>query len=106
MASIELAADDVVVTLDPDTLDLLREEIRSAAAESGGDGAGLDPDVLDVLREEIRAAGGVSDQVVDALREELKALRRRLAVKAAEKVLDEAQLAQIADAVAERLGKG
>ena len=39
-------------------------------------------------------------------REELKALRRRIAVKAAERVLDDQQLAQIADAVAARLEKG
>ena len=65
--------------------------------------AGLDPDTLDLLREEIRAAGAVPDQVLDALRQELKALRRRLAVKAQERVLSDEQLRAIADAVAERL---
>lgn len=67
--------------------------------------AGIDPEALAELRDEIRAAGGVSDQTVDALRDELKALRRRIAVKASERVLDDQQLAQIADAVAERLGR-
>ena len=66
-------------------------------------GATIDPDTLELLREEIRAAGTVSDQVIDALRDELKALRRRIAVKATERVLDDQQLAQIADAVAARL---
>lgn len=65
--------------------------------------AGLDPDTVDMLRDEIRAAGAIGDQVVDALREELKALRRRIAVKATERVLDDQQLAHIADAVAARL---
>src|SRR5690606_16399542 len=65
--------------------------------------ATIDPDTLELLREEIRAAGTVSDQVIDALRDELKALRRRIAVKAGERVLDDQQLAQIADAVVARL---
>lgn len=65
--------------------------------------ATIDPDTLEQLREEIRAAGTVSDQLIDALRDELKALRRRIAVKATERVLDDQQLAQIADAVAARL---
>lgn len=98
------------------SLDALRvqiDELRDVLAERAGapadpapaEVAELDPAVVEVLREEIRAAGGVSDGVVDALREELKALRRRLAVKASERVLDDAQLDQIADAVAERLGR-
>ncbi len=95
---------EVVATIDPDTIDLLRAEIRAAAGDVPA-GGGIDAEDLADLRDEIRAAGGVSDQVVDALREELKALRRRIAVKAQEKVLDDAQLAQIADAVAERLGR-
>lgn len=68
--------------------------------------ATLDDATLEALRDEIRAAGAIGDQVVDALREELKALRRRIAVKAAERVLDDQQLAQIADAVAARLDQG
>ncbi len=93
-------------------LDSLRQTVAAAGATDEPAGpvsadvyATLDPDTIDLLREEIRAAGGVADQVVDALGDELKALRRRLAVKAAEKVLDEEQLAQIADAVAARLGQ-
>ena len=66
-------------------------------------GATIDPDTVELLREEIRAAGAIPDQVIDALRDELKALRRRIAVKATERVLDDQQLAQIADAVAARL---
>lgn len=77
-----------------------RPEPEPAPAEGG---AGIDADTVAMLRDEIRAAGAVSDQVVDALRDELKALRRRIAVKAAEQVLDDQQLAQIADAVAARL---
>ena len=77
-----------------------RAEPEPAPAEGG---AGIDADTVAMLRDEIRAAGAVSDQVVDALRDELKALRRRIAVKAAEQVLDDQQLAQIADAVAARL---
>lgn len=89
--------------------------LRAAVAQRGPGGgdagdegelvATIDPDTIDLLREEIRSAGGVSDQVVDALREELKALRRRLAVKAQEKVLSDEQLALIAEAVVERLEK-
>jgi len=67
--------------------------------------ATIDPDTVEALREEIRAAGAIPDQVIDALREELKALRRRIAVKATERVLDDQQLAQIADAVAARLAE-
>lgn len=89
----------------------LREELDRVASLAPSDAspsevhATVDPETVDLLREEIRAASGVADQVIDALREELKALRRRLAVKAAERVLDDQQLAQIADAVAERLGR-
>ena len=67
--------------------------------------ASIDPSTVESLRDEIRASGAIGDQVVDALREELKALRRRIAVKASERVLDEQQLAQIADAVAARLAE-
>ncbi len=80
-----------------------RPEPEPAPAAAAG-GATIDPDTVELLREEIRAAGTVSDQVIDALRDELKALRRRIAVKATERVLDDQQLAQIADAVAARLG--
>lgn len=66
---------------------------------------GLDADTVELLRDEIRAAGAIADQVIDGLREELKALRRRMAVKASERVLDDQQLAQIADAVAARLAQ-
>lgn len=67
--------------------------------------ASIDPSTVESLRDEIRASGAIGDQVVDALREELKALRRRIAVKASERVLDEQQLAQIADAVVARLAE-
>ncbi|HEY1117166.1 MAG TPA: hypothetical protein VGE43_05650, partial [Acidimicrobiales bacterium] len=67
--------------------------------------ATLDPEAIASLRDEIRAAGAIPDHVIDALREELKALRRRIAVKASERVLDDQQLAQIADAVAARLAQ-
>jgi hypothetical protein len=80
------------------------EELAQASAPAPTDvRARLDADTLEELRDEIRAAGAVSDQVIDALRDELKALRRRIAVKASERVLDDDQLAQIADAVAQRL---
>lgn len=67
--------------------------------------AGIDPETVAMLRDEIRAAGAIGDQVVDALRGELKALRRRIAVKASERVLDDQQLTQIADVVAARLAQ-
>lgn len=82
--------------------------VATAAAEPSAapaPRAALDPEAIDSLRDEIRAAGAIPDQVIDALREELKALRRRIAVKASERVLDDQQLAQIADAVAARLAQ-
>ena len=94
-------------------LDAAAEATAASVAESAARPApepapastagGLDPDTVELLRDEIRASGAIGDQVVDALREELKALRRRIAVKASERVLDDQQLAQIADAVAARL---
>lgn len=78
-----------------------RPEPAPAPAVQGA----LDQETIEVLRDEIRASGAIADQVVDALREELKALRRRIAVKASERVLDDQQLAQIADAVAVRLAE-
>lgn len=80
-------------------------EVQPEPAPPAAVHAAVDPEAIDMLRDEIRAAGAISDQVVDALRDELKALRRRIAVKAAERVLDEQQLAQIADAVADRLAQ-
>lgn len=59
--------------------------------------------LIATIRAEVAASSGVSDQVVEAIRDELKALRRRISVKADEKVLSDAQLQFIADAVAARL---
>lgn len=85
--------------------------------EAGG-GAGvvevanarLDPDSLDLLREEIRAAasgggGGVSEELLGSLRDELKALRRRIKLRAEGEVFSEEDLDAIANAVAERLNR-
>lgn len=120
-ADVEAIADQVAALRDfvASELDTVRETVSAridaatettvAAASARPEpapaavGATIDPDTLEQLREEIRAAGTVSDQVIDALRDELKALRRRMAVKASERVLDDQQLAQIADAVAARL---
>lgn len=88
-------------------LDALREAVTAPSAPMPEPvPAGIDEETVELLREEIRAAGTVSDQLIEALRDELKALRRRIAVKASEKVLDDQQLAQIADAVAARLAEG
>ena len=102
-ADVEGVADQVAAMRDfvASELDGLRESVRASAPTEVQ--ATVDPATVELLRDEIRAAGGVADQVVDALRDEIKALRRRLAVKAAERVLDDQQLAQIADAVAARL---
>ena len=81
----------------------IAESAARPAPEPAPVAGGIDPDTVELLRDEIRASGAIGDQVVDALREELKALRRRIAVKASERVLDDQQLAQIADAVAARL---
>lgn len=127
-ADIDTLADQVAALRDfiASELDTLRQTVAArldAAAEAtastvaaaaaqpapqpaGEVQAGIDPETVALLRDEIRTSGAIGDQVVDALREELKALRRRIAVKASERVLDEAQLAQIADAVAARLAEG
>jgi hypothetical protein len=78
---------------------------QPAAQPAGEVQAAIDPETVAMLRDEIRASGAIGDEVVDALREELKALRRRIAVKASERVLDDQQLAQIADVVAARLAQ-
>lgn len=106
------AAPREAATVDTAPLDDLATRLRteldrlSAVGAPAPPAAALDEEALDLLRQEIRAAGGVADQLVEALRDELKALRRRIAVKASEKVLDDEQLDQIAEAVAARLAKG
>lgn len=98
---------DEVVT----ELDGLRQQLDRAAAvsEEPADheptpvAVTVDPDTVALLLAEIRAAGGVSDAVIEALRKELKALRRRIVVRAREEILSEEQLEIIADAVARKL---
>ena len=66
---------------------------------------GVDPDVIDLLREEIRAAGAVPDDLLDQLRKELVALRRRIKLRAEGEIFSDQQLELIADAVARRLAE-
>lgn len=81
-------------TIDPDTIDLLRTEIREAAAsQPSAPAAPAAP----------AAAAGVSDEVLDAVRKELVALRRRIKLRAEGEILSEDQLELIADAVARKL---
>ena len=67
--------------------------------------AGVDPDVIDLLREEIRAAGAVPDDLLDQLRKELVALRRRIKLRAEGEIFSDDQLDLIAEAVARRLAE-
>lgn len=67
--------------------------------------AQVDPDVIDLLREEIRNAGGAGDELVESLTGELKALRRRIRLRAEGELFSDEQLEVIAEAVARRLGE-
>ncbi|MDE0803714.1 MAG: hypothetical protein OSA99_10355, partial [Acidimicrobiales bacterium] len=67
--------------------------------------AQVDPDVIDLLREEIRNAGGAGDELVETLTGELKALRRRIRLRAEGELFSDQQLEVIAEAVARRLGE-
>ncbi len=99
------------VTAEFDSLRQLIDTMASApdrdadAAPEGDEFARIDPDIIDLLREEIRAGGGVSDDVVDALRKELIALRRRIKLRAEGELFSTQQLDHIADAVARRLAE-
>ena len=79
------------------------EPVAPAVAEPAY--ATVDPDVVDLLREEIRAAGAVPDDLLDQLRKELVALRRRIKLRAEGEVLTDDQLDAIADAVARKLAE-
>jgi chromosome segregation ATPase len=76
-----------------------------APAEHADAYASIDPDVIDLLREEIRTAGAVPDDLLDQLRKELVALRRRIALRAEGEIFSDAQLELIADAVARKLAE-
>lgn len=88
---------------------LLDRPVASGAAApsepSSDTYATVDPDVIDLLREEIRGAGSVSDELVETLSGELKALRRRIRLRAEGEIFSDEQLEIIADAVARRLGE-
>lgn len=75
----------------------------AASAPAAEGQASIDPDTIDLLRQEIRSAGGVSDEVTEALRKELVALRRRIRLRAEGEIFSEEQLEIIADAVARKL---
>lgn len=109
-------ADDAPVDLGPvlSSLDEVHQSLArlldravpaTAGAQAAPETAVVDPDVIDVLREEIRAAGTVSDDLVEALRTELVALRRRIRLRAEGEIFSDDQLRLIADAVAERLAE-
>ena len=94
-------------------LDRLHDELAergfdgdgAAPATSGDVYATLDPDVVDLLREEIRSAGAVSDELVETLSTELKALRRRIRLRAEGEIFSDEQLEVIAAAVADKLAE-
>lgn len=67
--------------------------------------ATVDPDVIDLLREEIRATGTANDELVETLGAELKALRRRIRLRAEGELFSDDQLDRIAEAVARKLGE-
>ncbi len=109
-------ADQVATLRDHITaeFDALRQLIDTIAAEpadeseqapAGADYAAVDPDTIDLLREEIRAAGGASDDLVEAMRKELVALRRRIKLRAEGELFSSEQLDRIAEAVARRLAE-
>lgn len=76
------SADADYVTIDPDSIDLLREEIRNAGASAGA---------------------STSDEVLEALTKELKSLRRRIRLRAEGEIFSQADLETIAAAVARKL---
>ena len=78
---------------------------EAAAAPAASGYAQVDPDVVDLLREEIRSAGGAGDELVETLAVELKALRRRIRLRAEGEFFSDEQLEVIAEAVARRLGE-
>lgn len=80
-------------------------EAGAASAPTGETYATIDPDVVDLLREEIRNAGAVSDELVETLSTELKALRRRIRLRAEGEIFSDEQLEIIAAAVAEKLAE-
>ena len=84
-----------------------RIEIPAPATAEGAapEYATIDPDVVDLLREEIRTAGAVPDDLLDQLRQELVALRRRIKLRAEGEIFSDEQLELIADAVARRLSQ-
>jgi hypothetical protein len=88
----------------PARLETARSE-PATAADAEPAYATVDPDVVDLLREEIRAAGAVPDNLLDQLRKELVALRRRIKLRAEGEVLTDDQLDAIADAVARKLAE-
>ncbi|MDZ7674632.1 MAG: hypothetical protein U5K30_06155 [Acidimicrobiales bacterium] len=86
--------------------DAIRRQLRESGLEgSGAESAALDPDTLDLLREEIRASGTPSAELIDTLNTELKALRRRIKLRAEGEIFSDEQLELIADAVARRLAE-
>ncbi len=84
-------------------LDRPEAPAEAVSAPAGDTYATVDPDVIDLLREEIRAAGSVSDELVETLSGELKALRRRIRLRAEGEIFSDAQLEIIAAAVASKL---
>lgn len=110
LANDELAAITELLEHVRDDLAELPERITAPvpAAASSADYVAIDPDTVDLLREEIRNAGAGSgaagsDAVLEALTKELKSLRRRIRLRAEGELLSEADLEVIADAVARKL---
>lgn len=80
-------------------------DLPETTSEAPSTYATVDPDTIDLLREEIRAAGGVSEEVIGAIRNDLVALRRRIKLRAEGEIFTEDQLDFIAESVARKLGE-
>ncbi|WP_436793956.1 hypothetical protein [Actinospongicola halichondriae] len=97
--------DGIVHLLDRPVVETVPVPAPAQPAATSDGYATVDPDVIDLLREEIRSVGSVSDELVETLGAELKALRRRIRLRAEGEIFSDDQLEMIADAVARKLGE-
>lgn len=80
-------------------------DVPGPTVDTSSSYATVDPDTIDLLREEIRSAGGVSEGVIGAVRNDLVALRRRIKLRAEGEIFSDDQLELIAESVARRLAE-